>query len=401
MTSSAAEGLPALLSERRAAVIGALLVALGPVSMALYTPAMPALVTAFGTTLATVKLSLTVYFAGFAFAQLLVGPLSDAFGRRPTGFGFMGLYLGGSLLALFAPSVEVLIAARLVQGIGAAAGVALSRAIVRDLFTGQQSARTMNLIGIFLAIGPAIAPTIGGVILVTVGWHAIFAVMVLYGIALVSMLLYVLPETNLSRTRGAARPGTLVTNYRMLLADSRFLRPVLVLGGTVGGIYAIATMLPFLLIDIVGLTPMEFGVGMLAQTGAFILGGIVTKHLLRRHDASALVLPGLAISLAGGLGLAIGLRVLPPSYLAVMGPVAVFAFSIAMIMPALTTDALAPFPAHAGSAAALMGFAQMGGGLLGSAIAAVLDDTVTAMASVLPSMIVFACFMQFLIGRRG
>lgn len=389
-----------LISERATAVFGAALVALGPVSMALYTPAMPTLVTAFGASISTIKLTLTLYFAGFAFAQLLCGPLSDAYGRRPIGIAFMLLYLVGSVMALFAPTVEVLLVARLIQGIGAAAGVALSRAIVRDLFTGQQSARIMNTIGIFLALGPAISPTLGGLILVTVGWHAIFLVMVLYGAALIVMLVFALPETNRAPRREAAHPWPLLTTYATLLADRRFLRPGLMLGGTVGGLYAIATMLPFVMIDEIGLSPAGFGLAMLIQSGSFVTGGIVTRLLLRRFDSGALVAPGLAITALGAAGLAIGLRLLPADVVTVMVPVGVFAFSLALFIPALSTEALAPFPHAAGAAAALMGFFQMGGGLAGSAAAALMSDPIAAMATVLPVMVATGVVAHLVLRRR-
>ena len=127
-----------LMSERRVGLIGGLLTAIGPISMALYTPAMPAIVEAFGTTEAMVKLTLTLYFGGFAGAQLVAGPLSDALGRRAVTYGFMGIYCAGSLAALLAPSVGLLMLARFVQGVGASAGVAISRALVRDLFEGER-----------------------------------------------------------------------------------------------------------------------------------------------------------------------------------------------------------------------------------------------------------------------
>ena len=135
---------PQVMTERRATLIGALLVAIGGMSMSLYTPAMPALVTSFATTIPTIKLSLTLYFAGFATAQLIVGPLSDAYGRRPAVLSFLAIYLAASLMAMAAPSVGWLLAGRLLQGIGASAGVAISRAIVRDRFTGQRSARIIT-----------------------------------------------------------------------------------------------------------------------------------------------------------------------------------------------------------------------------------------------------------------
>src|SRR5690606_2781124 len=117
--------------------IGAMLVAVGPVSLALYTPAMPQIVEAFGTTESAVKMTLSLYFAGFAFSQLICGPLSDGLGRKPVTFAFMAIYAAASFIALLAPSVEMLIFARFLQGFGAAVGVAVSRALVRDLFTHE------------------------------------------------------------------------------------------------------------------------------------------------------------------------------------------------------------------------------------------------------------------------
>src|ERR687894_1129587 len=226
-----------IMTEMRTAVIGALIVALGPISMALYTPAMPTLVTAFQTTPANIKLTLTVFFFGFAFAQLVCGPLSDAYGRRPVAIGFFSVYLLGSVVAAVSPGIEWLLAGRALQGIGVAAGTAISRAIVRDQFTGQSSARIMNLIGLMLAVGPAVSPTIGGVLLSTLGWHSIFLVMVVYGIvALLVMGLWCV-ETNATPDPTQAYPGQILRNYAMLLRDSGFMRGSLVLGCAVGAFY--------------------------------------------------------------------------------------------------------------------------------------------------------------------
>lgn len=141
------------MSERRTSIIGAFLVALGPISMALYTPAMPELVRAFASSEAAIKMTLSLYFGGFAFAQLVSGTLSDVIGRRRTTLIFMAIYLAGSLMAAFAPSIPVLLAGRLVQGIGASVGMTVARAIVRDQFTGTTAARIMNMIGMMLALG--------------------------------------------------------------------------------------------------------------------------------------------------------------------------------------------------------------------------------------------------------
>ena len=213
----AAGEAPAVMSERRVGLIGGLLTAIGPVSMALYTPAMPEIVAAFGTTEVLVKLSLTLYFGGFACAQLVAGPLSDALGRRPVTFAFMAVYAAASLAALAATSIEALIVARFVQGVGASAGIAISRAIVRDLYEGHRSARIMSLIGIILAVGPAAAPTIGGLVLVAAGWRAIFAVMAALGLVVVLVTATGLRETVVPDRR-RLRPRALAGAYRTVLA---------------------------------------------------------------------------------------------------------------------------------------------------------------------------------------
>lgn len=375
------------VTELRTAVIGALIVALGAVSMSLYTPALPTLVAVFGTTPATVKLTLSVYFCGFAFAQLVCGPLSDAYGRRPVAIGFYSIYLVGSLVAVLSPSIAWLLAGRALQGIGVAAGIAISRAIVRDQFTGQSSARIMNLIGLMLAIGPAISPTIGGLILSTAGWRAIFLVMTAYGLVVLLVLTFGVAETNRKPDPGMAHPRRVLASYRTLLSDRAFMRAGLVLGLTLGGIYTLAAVLPFVLIETVGLTPVQFGMAMVAQTGAYSAGAAVTGRLLRRHDAMRLIPVGLGIIVVGAIALAVGLRLLPPSLLTVMGPVALWAFGNALLMPGTTTGALAGFGAIAGAASALTGFLQIGGGLAGSAIAALLfGDPFIALTTMLPTM---------------
>ncbi|WP_099826515.1 multidrug effflux MFS transporter [Oceaniglobus indicus] len=390
--------LPARMSERRVSMIGALLVAIGPVSMALYTPAMPALVDAFGSDESVVKLTLTLYFGGFAFAQLIAGPLSDALGRRPVTVAFMAIYCAASLLALFAPTIGVLIVARFLQGVGASAGIAISRAIVRDLFTGERSSRIMNLIGIILALGPALAPTIGGLTLALAGWRAIFALMVVMGAAVIVVTLVSMRETVVP-DRSRLKPGALLRSYGMLLTNGHFLTTSTVMAGALGALYAQATFLPFILMDEVGLSPTQFGVGMLMQSGFFFAGSLAVRVLMPRFGAYALVPVGLVFIAAGSTGTAT-LLIWPPSFLHVMVPVAVYAFGIAFVMPAMSTAALAPFGRNAGAASSLLGFLQMGSGLLVGTLGAFMGDAVFAMGLLIPLMGALACGAYALYRRR-
>lgn len=374
-----------LMSETRVGIIGALLVGVGPISMSLFTPAMPEITHAFGTTDAVVKLTLSLYFAGFALAQLVCGPLSDGFGRKPVALAFMGIYLVASALAVIAPSVEILITARFLQGIGAAVGVAISRAIVRDLFTNERSARIMNLIGLILGIGPAFAPTLGGVTMELFGWHAIFVLMLIFGIVIMLSVQFAMVET-VKRDLSRIRPAALVRSYGQLFRSGYFMSSALVLGGAIGAFYTLAVILPFILMNRIGMSPTGFGLGMLMQSLSFFSGNLAVRRLMSSYGAYRIMPVGIVFIATGSLALAVALRVAEPTFLLVMAPVALYAFGSAFLMPAMSTASLAPFPHIAGAAAALSGFLQMGGGLVGGLLASFFPDPVIALATVVPGL---------------
>lgn len=387
------------MSERRTAMIGALLTTIGPISMAIYTPAMPQLVHAFATTESAIKMSLSLYFAGFACAQLLAGVISDAVGRRRATIGFLAIYLVGSLIAAFAPTIEWLLAARLIQGIGASVGITASRAIVRDQFSGSEAARILNMIGIILAIGPAVGPTIGGLALALSGWQAVFAVMVTLGVATAVIIVLFMPETSKPDLK-YLRPRHITGAYARLLGDTRVLLPAIILGGTIGSLYAQSTMLPFILINRVGLTPAQFGLGMLMQSVSFFLGSVALRMLSKRLGPAGAVRTGFALVATGGLMIALSVTLVEPSFLSIMTPVGLCAAGFAFLSPQITTGGLAPHPEIAGSAAALIGFIQMSAGFLGGLGAATLGDPLLSFGIIVPGMQVIAFIAYFVLVRR-
>lgn len=354
--------------------------------MALYTPAMPELALDLGTSESLVKLTLTTYFLGFALAQLLCGPLTDAFGRRPVTLAFLGLYLVSTIAATLATDVHLMMVARAIQGIGAAVGITVSRAIVRDQYVGHQAATIMNAISTMLAVGPAVSPTLGGFILELFGWREIFYAMLIYGIVLFAAVWLFQPETNAYRSRDNINFSRLVFNYTRLLKSVRFLRPSLLLMFSLGTIYASTTILPFVLIHNAGLTASQFGLGMLMQTGGFFTGTLVTGHLLKKLDAEAAIPIGLTGITLSAMLMAVILRIHEPTYLAVMVPMGIFAFSVAFVIPSTFTTALRDFPEIAGAASAMLGFLQFGGGILGSAASAALGNPLLALTTVIPIM---------------
>lgn len=278
-----------------------------------------------------------------------LGPMSDAFGRKNATLAFVGINLLGSLICAFALSVEWLLAGRLIQGVGASVGMTVARAMVRDQFVGAEASRIMNLIGIMLAIGPAMAPTLGGLALVALGWQAIFFLLIGFGLLAIFAVLVFMRETSTPDPR-RARPGPLVQAYGELIRDPRFVAAAIVLGGSVGALYAQSTMLSFILIDRVGMSPTAFGIGMLMQTGSYFAGSVALRMTAARLGGEGSVRVGLACCGIGGLLIALSVHFLAPSYLSVMLPVAFSSFGIAFLTPHMTTAALQSFPHIAGSA---------------------------------------------------
>lgn len=393
----------AKMSERRTAVLGALLTAVGPLSMAIYAPAMPELVKVFGSTDGAIKASLSFFFGGFAVAQLAAGAASDAFGRRPASLAFFGVYLIGGLMACFAPSVEWLLAGRLVQGIGASVGVTVARAVVRDQFSGPQAARIMNIMGIILGVGPALGPIVGGLVLQLFGWQAIFLVMVGLGLVVIFIVLG-MPETTVP-DRSRARPGMILSTYGTLIADPRFVLPSLVTGGAVGALYTQATMLPFILIQKVGLTPSQYGFAMILQTGFYFLGSVTLRFLARRLGGHGSVVAGLVFCGLGAVMMVVLSRLAEPTLLSVMIPVSFTSFGIALLTPHIITVALTPFPRVAGSASAMMGFLQMSAGFAMGLAGALFASPLLAYGTLLPAMhataiLSYIAFLKFFPAQR-
>jgi DHA1 family purine ribonucleoside efflux pump-like MFS transporter/DHA1 family bicyclomycin/chloramphenicol resistance-like MFS transporter len=377
------------MSESRTTIIGALLTAIGPISMAIYTPAMPELVRAFDTTESAIKMSLSLYFAGFALAQLCAGPMSDAFGRKKASLVFLLIYLAGSLIAALAPSVEWILAGRLVQGIGASVGITVSRAIVRDQFNGSDAARILNMMNIILAIGPALGPTIGGLALAGFGWRSIFLLMVGFGVVLLFLSTVCMKETTVPDP-SRVKPRRLVQAYAEIIGLKRFLLTAVVLAGAVGSMYAQAAVLPFILIERIGLTPTQFGMSMLMQSGFYLMGSICLRIVSKSLPADRAPVIGLMLSGTGALAIVLSVHFLTPSFASIMVPVAVCAFGIAFVIPYITAAGLMPFPHIAGSASAMMGFIQMGAGFLGGVAAASIGEPLAAFGIIIPLMHVSA-----------
>jgi DHA1 family bicyclomycin/chloramphenicol resistance-like MFS transporter len=342
--------------------VGALLtalVALGQISTSIYIPSLPFLVDALDTTAGDVNLTLSVFLYGFAVCQLVYGPLSDRFGRRPVLLAGVSLYVAASFACVFATSIEALIMGRFVQGMTACAGPVLGRAIVRDVYGPARSAKAMAFIGMALAVSPAVAPIIGGYMQTWFGWRANFVLLGVIGLSILAAVMALLAETNTHRDPRALRVGRLAGAAGTLLADGRYWGYTLSVGLVFAGLMAFTAGAPFVFIDGLGLPPERFGMLSVFNVLGFLGGSVAAARLTQRLGIDRLLLAGTGLCLAGGVAMAAIAMTGHVSIAGIIAPMMVFALGLGIVLPNGIAGALAPFPRIAGTASALLGFLQM------------------------------------------
>lgn len=356
------------------------LVATGPLSTDMYLPALPEIRDAFNVDTSAVQMTLSIFLIGMAFAQLILGPLSDRFGRRPVLIGGMALYFVASIACIYAPDIEALMVARFVQAVGVCAGGVVGRAMVRDIYGRNNAAQMLAHISTAIAVAPLVAPLVGGHLAVSFGWPSIFVAMAAIGALLIVATGIGMPETNTEPKADALNPARFMTNYRTLLGSATYRAFLLTTAFCFSGLFAFISGASFVLIDTLGMAPDHFGFAF----GFVVVGFMVGSHLggrwVKRIGIDRLVSLGGRLSMIAGL-LALGLNTLGPvSIFSVIVPMALFLVSVGFILPSAMAGAIAPYATMAGAASALVGFVQMfmaaGAGAL---VGALHDGTPVAM----------------------
>lgn len=361
---------------------------------------LPSLAAAFGEPEARVQLVIGVFLAGFALAQLLVGPVSDRFGRRPVLLCGLGVYAFVGFACMFAESLDVLLPLRFIQGVAACAGPVVARAVIADVYDGKAAQRAMSIVTAGMGVAPIVAPMIGGALMTWFDWTSVFLTLGLTGVVLVSMVVVMLDETLASRDPNALRLTRILLNYRDMLGNREFMSFALPAMLSNGALFSFIAAAPFVLIGQLGHTPAMFGVFFTMVTVGFISGASLSARISQRRTPAQMVRLGNRVMVVGGVAmLGAGFSGVEHAVVLVL-PMTIVVMGIGLMRPNSIAGAMANFRDRAGVASALLGFMQMGGGVLAGLVGAVFALQAVTLApsaftiagfAVLPAM-VFAIY---------
>jgi DHA1 family bicyclomycin/chloramphenicol resistance-like MFS transporter len=321
-------------------------------------PAMPAIAKDLATTPGLVQASLLAFIAAFGICHLLYGPFADRFGRRPFLIGGMALYTVAGLAATLAPSIDLLIAARIPQGIGAAAGPLLARAVIRDVYGARGAGRMLGYIMAVFGLGAVALPFVGTGLMELAGWRGAYFASVILGICLTTAVIVLLPETAPAEAPGSVRFLRRVQNYFVILKDTRFLAFICAGGFVQVAMFAWISGGSFVLIDVLGQSRLDYNVAYGITVTAFIFMSTLSGRLASRIGTARLTLIGTWFAAAGGAaGLALAL------FGTITTPALILVISIVILghgftLPQSMAGSIAPFPTMAATASALFGCLQ-------------------------------------------
>lgn len=368
--------------ERRAFLLVVALVAVAQGTTSVFVPALPGVVDALSADVAAVNMTMTAFLFGFAACQLIYGPLSDRFGRRPVLIGGLCLYVAATVFCAFAATIEELVVGRLLQGMAVCVGPVVGRAVIRDTVPVERSAKVMANIGVAMAATPALAPAFGGVLEEAFGWRAIFAALVVAGLLLLLAIGGALPETSPAHRAGRVgdratlrRSGGLITGWRTLLGSAPYWGYTLAVASVFSALMAYTVGVPFVIIDLLGWSPAWFGALAALNVLGFFVGSLISGRCSTRLGIDRLLLIGLILATAGSVVMA-GLGIIGIlSVVAVIAPMMLFTTGLGIVLANGMAGAMAPFPSIAGAASSLLGFLQMTAAGLGALAVGAFEPT--------------------------
>jgi DHA1 family bicyclomycin/chloramphenicol resistance-like MFS transporter len=334
------------------------LTAIGPLSTDMYLASLPDIARSLEATTAQTQLTISAYLAAFAFGQIVYGPLSDRYGRKPVLLCALAIYVAASLGCLFALSIGMLIAARALQAIGGCGGIVLARAIVRDLYSGERAGRELSLMSSVMALAPVFAPITGGTLQTAFGWRATFAALVCAGLAGAAVIFLLLPETLRNRSPEPISISSVLASFGVVIRNPSYLAYVALAASSFGDLFAWISGSPFVLQDLYGLSAFQFGVAFAVGSVGYMTGATLAARFVVRLGLNGTIGLGALATAAGGLTMLASVAFGCTSAMSLVVPMAVYLAGMGMVLPQSFAGAMTPFPERAGAASSLLGFAQ-------------------------------------------
>jgi MFS transporter, DHA1 family, multidrug resistance protein len=375
------------------------LTALAPFSLQIFLPALPVIQADFGVTAGVAQLVLSLSILASAFAMLAYGPLSDRFGRRPVLLAGLVAFAAGSVCCALAPGVGTLIGARVVQAVGAAAGMVLARAIVRDLHDRESSASVIAYLTTAMVVAPMLAPTVGAVLIDLASWRTIFALTALVGLAVIWQTGRQLVETRSGGASGGA-PAPMWAGAGRLLRTPAFLAYAVQSSFAIAVFFAFISGAPYFMLDVLHRPATEYGLYFILVSAGFMAGNLLAARVTARVGLDRMILIGSALALAATL-LALALLAVGPWVpIALFGPMLGAAFANGLTVPNAQAGAISVDPLLAGSASGLAGFLQMfTAALVSQAVGALQNGTPYPMVAFMTACAVLS-LASFVLPRR-
>ncbi|MGA8920795.1 MAG: multidrug effflux MFS transporter [Pseudolabrys sp.] len=336
----------------------AALSAIGPLTTDMYLPSLPDIAWQLDASTPQVQFTISAYLIGFAIGQIFYGPVSDRHGRKPVLLAAIALYCVASLVCALSTSIEMLIVARGVQALGGSGGIVLTRAIVRDIYSGPRAGRELSLIASVMALAPVLAPIVGGVLQTGFGWRAVFLTLVAAGLVGVIVVWMLLPETLKARAAEPVSMTSMFRSYRVVARNSSYLAYLGVTSASFAGLFAWISGAAFVLQGLYGLTPFDFGVAFALGSLGYMTGAALAARIVVRFGLDGVLGIGGCACAAGGLGMVAATALGLTSSLSLVLPVAVYLAGLGMVLPQGIAGAMTPFPERAGAASSLFGFVQ-------------------------------------------
>jgi len=370
-----------------------LLASFGPLAIDMYLPALPAIGHDLGVGPGQVQLTLSAFFIGFAGGQLVYGPVSDRWGRRPALVGGIVLFVATSALCAISPSIEWLTAFRLLNALGGGAGVVVARAVVRDRFSTDHAARVLSFVMLVTGLAPLLAPLIGGQVLLWLGWRAIFWLLAGFGaVALLAVLTW-LPESRPKRPTTAA---PLAADVARIAADPRALAGIMAGGAAFAGMFAYISGTPFVYIELFAVSPQAYGVLFAINVIGIMAGAVVNVRLVLHHGARRMIAIAATTAALAALALLLAAITGAGGLAGIVVPLFVYMSTLNVISANALSLAAEAHAARAGSVAALFGATQFAlGAVAGLAVGQLHDGTPVPMAAVIA-----ACGLLCLLAQR-